>query len=174
VARLIVRKGEKAGTEYALDGHSLILGRSKKCDIQVASVKASRKHAEIYATGGTFHLRDLQSKNGTFLNRRPLEGSAVLRSGDKFRIGHNILEFVDENAPPAPPPADNFATVVEPAPDQPAPVELVDPGAPDYKLIAVGVGAILALVLAVILGYVAITKLSATPPPAESTPPTTP
>ena len=178
MASLIVRKGEKAGTEYPLDGRSVILGRSKNCDVQVPSVKASRKHAEIYATDGRFHLRDLNSKNSTLLNGRPLEGVTVLRPGDKLRIGHYVLEFIDANAPPLPSsssssqsPAGDFATVVENAREEDVPVKLVDPGAPDYKLIAIGVGAVLALVLAAILGYMAVRSLKDSAPPAESTSP---
>jgi len=51
------------------------------------SDSVSKVHAEIYATGSTLRLRDLGSRNGTFLNRALVE-DVVLGEGD-------ILHFAD-------------------------------------------------------------------------------
>ena len=98
--KLIARNGDREGTEYQLEQRSFILGRSGNVDIQVPSVKASRKHAEVYFEAGAFRIRDMGSSNGTLLNKRRLTETMPLSSGDRIQIGHNVLEFIDENAPP--------------------------------------------------------------------------
>jgi hypothetical protein len=97
--KLIARNGDREGTEYKLEQRTFVLGRSGKCDIPVPSVKASRKHAEIYFEAGAFRLRDLDSSNGTLVNKRRVKETVPLQSGDHIQIGHNVLEFIDENAP---------------------------------------------------------------------------
>jgi predicted component of type VI protein secretion system len=110
--KLIARNGDREGTEYKLEKGTFVLGRSGKCDIPVPSVKASRKHAEIYFEAGSFRLRDLDSSNGTLVNKRRVKETVPLQSGDHIQIGHNVLEFIDENAP--------AIKVVEDAPPAPA------------------------------------------------------
>ena len=44
------------------------LGRSRACDIRVIHSSVSRVHAEIRWQHGTFLLRDLESRNGSFCN----------------------------------------------------------------------------------------------------------
>ncbi len=97
--KLIARNGDRKGTEYLLERRTFVLGRGHKCDITVPSVKASRKHAEVYFENGAFRLKDLGSSNGTLLNERRIQETVVLQSGDRLQIGHNVLEFFDENAP---------------------------------------------------------------------------
>jgi hypothetical protein len=177
VARLVVRKGEKAGTEYGLESRSLILGRSKSCDIQVPSVKASRRHAEIFIDGGQHFLRDLDSANGTRLNGHELPDQERLYNGDRISIGHNVLEFVDPGGTARPEPVPEADTVCDPRRDEESPAGLVEQGASDYRRLVLAIGAILALGLVAVLVYVALGWVSGGPtraesgsPPAESAP----
>jgi len=63
------------------------IGRRQGLDMVLPSDSVSKVHAEIYATGSTLRLRDLGSRNGTFLNRALVE-DVVLGEGD-------ILHFAD-------------------------------------------------------------------------------
>jgi signal transduction histidine kinase len=52
----------------------------------------SRRHAEVTFQSGRFHIRDLGSANGTFVNGRKL-AETVLQHGDTIRLGHTRLTF---------------------------------------------------------------------------------
>ncbi len=54
--------------------------------------EASREHCAIVFSSGAFFLEDLQSSNGTYVNEQPVE-RVRLRSGDKIRIGSQVLVF---------------------------------------------------------------------------------
>src|SRR5690606_39499278 len=55
----------------------------------------SSEHARISWREGRWELRDLGSRNGTFVNGKPLErgGTAVLAQGDALAFGHAALGF---------------------------------------------------------------------------------
>ncbi|HOX05101.1 MAG TPA: protein kinase [Planctomycetota bacterium] len=93
-----MRQGQNAGTEILLDGEKFTLGRRKACEIPVGDVKASRNHAQIFRQGNRFYVRDLASRNGTFLNGERLAGDSELSFGDKISIGDTIMEFAEESA----------------------------------------------------------------------------
>jgi pSer/pThr/pTyr-binding forkhead associated (FHA) protein len=46
-----------------------------------------RPHAEIYTDGLTLRVRDLGSRNGTFLNRAPVK-DGPLHDGDVLHVGN--------------------------------------------------------------------------------------
>ena len=78
----------------------MVLGRSRTCDLPVASTDASRRHAEILGTGKNFVLRDLNSTNGTFVNGQRIERHE-LRPGDRIQIGRTVLLFAEKMTPGA-------------------------------------------------------------------------
>ncbi|MES1173862.1 MAG: sigma 54-interacting transcriptional regulator [Myxococcales bacterium] len=64
--------------------HGLVIGRDSDCAVSLPGRGLSRKHAELYRQGPIFALKDLGSRNGTFLNGRrtqhgPVAPGAVLR-----------------------------------------------------------------------------------------------
>jgi len=127
MAKLILTTGDKAGMEYGVtDG--LVLGRRLDAPIHVNDVKASREHAKLVADGERFHVVDLNSTNGTFVNDKRIS-RALLSHGDQIRIGRTVFTFHD----PA-------AAAPEPAPKEqekaPAPPK-IDLGAPPPKKIKV-------------------------------------
>jgi EAL domain-containing protein (putative c-di-GMP-specific phosphodiesterase class I) len=63
------------------------VGRRQGIELILPADSVSKFHAEIYATDEGLALKDLGSKNGTFINRAPVE-DAALREGD-------ILHFAD-------------------------------------------------------------------------------
>lgn len=81
------------GVEFALS-RELRLGRGPDNEVILPDPFASGNHARLYNRDGQFWLEDLGSKNGTFLNGKPLAGPAVLANGDHIRIGEIIFKFV--------------------------------------------------------------------------------
>ena len=53
----------------------------------------SRRHAEFRLEGNDFHVVDVGSLNGTYVNREPVD-SAVLANGDEVQIGKFRLVFL--------------------------------------------------------------------------------
>ncbi len=64
----------------------IIIGRNKNCDIVFNNKKISGNHAKIYKLGTEFHIADINSTNGTFLNNKRIR-DAVLHSNDIISIG---------------------------------------------------------------------------------------
>lgn len=73
-------------------GELTLLGRGKECEMVLEDRQASREHAEIRKVGGAFVLKDLESKNGTFVNGTPVS-SWTLKDGDVIRIGRAEFRF---------------------------------------------------------------------------------
>jgi transcriptional regulator of acetoin/glycerol metabolism len=87
-----------------LSGSKLTLGRGVDVELRVDSVGVSRRHAELLRQGPVFSLRDLQSRNGTFLNGRRVE-HAALSEGDVLRLGDavGVIARVDPERASEPP-----------------------------------------------------------------------
>jgi Protein of unknown function (DUF3662)/FHA domain len=70
-----------------------VIGRSRSCDVVVQDSGVSRRHAEIVPGPGGWTLVDLGSTNGVMLDGRRLEGSAVLRGGERIELGSTEMRF---------------------------------------------------------------------------------
>ncbi len=73
--------------EVTLREGSNILGRDRDAVLWIDVYSVSRQHARITVTGEDATLEDLGSKNGTFLDGRPVQGVTVVKDGDVIRIG---------------------------------------------------------------------------------------
>jgi len=100
VAMLLVQEGDSPKTQWPLAKSSIIIGREAESDVQIADRQVSRQHAEVTRTERGFMLRDLGSKNGTFLNGEPVtQEPRLMRNGDDVGIALCAkLTFVEENA----------------------------------------------------------------------------
>ncbi|MEZ4300480.1 MAG: FHA domain-containing protein [Polyangiaceae bacterium] len=77
-----------AGSTVVLRAHCLI-GRSPACDVRVDDPRVSGEHASLRWTSAGWELRDLASKNGTFVDERRLSPNerAILVAGTGFCLG---------------------------------------------------------------------------------------
>ena len=93
-AMLVVQRGSKAGSRFALDSDVVTAGRHPDSDIFLDDITVSRRHAELRrVTDGTWLACDTGSLNGTYLNRQRIE-TAILSSGDELQIGKFKLVFL--------------------------------------------------------------------------------
>lgn len=92
-AMLIVLRGPGEGTEFALDGDVIGIGRSPQSEVFLDDVTVSRRHAEIRRNAGGWSVRDAGSLNGTYVNRSRVD-DAPLRPGDELQIGKFRFAFV--------------------------------------------------------------------------------
>ena len=84
------------GYSRTLTREPLVIGRDPgtRPSLPLRHARISRRHAEIepLEEGRTFRLRDLDSRNGTFVNGQRTT-SAELRDGDVIRIGATLIVF---------------------------------------------------------------------------------
>ena len=92
-ALLVVKRGPNAGSRFALDQDVVSAGRHPQSDIFLDDVTVSRRHAEFRRTADGFEVSDVGSLNGTYVNREPVETSA-LSNGDEVQIGKFRLVFL--------------------------------------------------------------------------------
>ena len=88
---LKVTAGPHVGQRFELTQLPALLGRAEEATVRLAQDKyVSRRHAELYDQQKTLRLCDLQSKQGTMVNGRPVEDQ-VLLAGDEIQVGQSIL-----------------------------------------------------------------------------------
>ncbi|MCX7717939.1 MAG: EAL domain-containing protein [Candidatus Sumerlaeaceae bacterium] len=74
------------------------VGRSPNQTLSLNYVNVSREHAEITLEDGALIVRDLGSRNGTYVNLERISGEAVLRAGDIIHFGSCEFHVVCEEA----------------------------------------------------------------------------
>ena len=100
VAILFVQEGNSPKSQWPLTEKRHIIGRDTDSDIQIDERQVSRRHAEIVYAPYSYTLKDLGSKNGTFLNGQPVSlEPQPIRNGDEINIALCAkLTFVAEDA----------------------------------------------------------------------------
>ena len=97
-ACLVVIYGPDLGRRIALQrGAAIEIGRQPTCDFPIDQESVSRRHARIVWTSQHWHVVDLGSTNGTYVNDE-LVTDRVLRDGDQIKIGRSILKFLESGS----------------------------------------------------------------------------
>jgi hypothetical protein len=86
--------GENLRGRIVLDRERLVLGRGIACDVVLDDETVSSDHLELTRHGGAVLAMDLESRNGTLLNGKPLDRPTRLRHGDTLVLGSARLELV--------------------------------------------------------------------------------
>ncbi len=94
MALLRIQSGTKSGTLLPIDSSNFTIGRGEKVSLRLADQGSSRQHAELFRIGELHFIRDLASRNGTFVNDRRIT-EVILREGDQIRIGDTVLLFLE-------------------------------------------------------------------------------
>ena len=81
------------GRKSMLHPSGAIIGRGSECDIVIPNDSVSIRHAEIVLVDASYALRDLGSRNGTWVNRQRLTGATPLNSGDEITFGEVLCVF---------------------------------------------------------------------------------
>jgi pSer/pThr/pTyr-binding forkhead associated (FHA) protein len=83
----------QAGADLVqLDGDRLTVGRADGNDIVLADDgQVSRVHAVFERLAGAWSVRDVSSRNGTFVNGNRVSGEARVSPGDEVRIGRTRI-----------------------------------------------------------------------------------
>jgi predicted component of type VI protein secretion system len=91
--KLIVLEGKHKDREIPLPETIFMIGRDKQCHLRPHCASVSKLHCAIAAWAGRVRVRDLKSRNGTYLNGQRIEDEVVVRDGDQLRIGSLVFSF---------------------------------------------------------------------------------
>jgi FhaA, N-terminal domain/FHA domain len=86
-----------AGKTHAVTASKVVIGRSRDCDIRVADLNASRRHAELRKDGDGYWIVDLGSMNGTLVNGQRVDRQR-LEDGDRITLGSTEIVFGRKSA----------------------------------------------------------------------------
>jgi putative nucleotidyltransferase with HDIG domain len=92
VPRIRVRDGPNRGLVLEISDSPLSLGRETDCSVQIMGKGASRHHAEVFSVGEMCFIRDLGSRNGTYVNEERVQ-EELLREGDRVSVGGTTLVY---------------------------------------------------------------------------------
>ena len=93
--KLVLQSGSQAGKAMVCPPKCLI-GRSDECQIRPQHDAISRKHCLITIKDNEVTVRDLGSRNGTFVNDQRVKEEAVVLSNDVIRVGQIAFKVVIE------------------------------------------------------------------------------
>jgi serine phosphatase RsbU (regulator of sigma subunit) len=89
---LLELHGDSGRRRFKLAAGRVVIGRHPGCDVVLDAPAVSRQHAAVTVVGGRHHVEDLQSRNGTTVNGRPLLIRQPLEHGDEIDVcGHRIV-----------------------------------------------------------------------------------
>lgn len=92
--KLRVISGKNAGQEIRVPGKKFLIGRGDECQLRAGSDMISRQHCQLTVDDSYAAVKDLGSKNGTFVNGQQITAEVPLKSGDKLKVGPLEFEIV--------------------------------------------------------------------------------
>ena len=87
-------------SRYQLEKAPVVIGRHPDCDVFVDDGSVSRRHAEITFDSGQYYIRDLNSRNGTFVNDQSIHQKSKLYDQAEIKICDVTLVFCVSDALP--------------------------------------------------------------------------
>ncbi|MBN1487349.1 MAG: FHA domain-containing protein [Anaerolineae bacterium] len=97
---IVIYKGTLAGTRWPVDVDCFTMGRDRECSLVLPERQVSRYHTQIERDADGYLIRDLGSKNGTFVNGEPVrEQPYRLQDGDEISLALTVdMGFVAGDA----------------------------------------------------------------------------
>jgi pSer/pThr/pTyr-binding forkhead associated (FHA) protein len=90
---VVLRVEEDARTRMVRVPPPITIGRAQSASLVIPDAQVSRLHARIDLTDGALSIRDLDSRNGTLVNARPIDEPVPLHDGDEIDIGTTRIVF---------------------------------------------------------------------------------
>jgi pSer/pThr/pTyr-binding forkhead associated (FHA) protein len=91
--KLLVIAGAKQGAEIPLKKDKFIIGRASDCTLRAGSDAISRHHCLLLKADHRVTVRDLGSRNGTYVNDVRIEKETALEHEDELRVGPLHFKF---------------------------------------------------------------------------------
>lgn len=71
----------------AVQATEWLVGTTEEADVRIRAPWVSRRHCEVRRVGSDFYIRDLGSKNGTFVNSQPADPDQAVGADDLVLLG---------------------------------------------------------------------------------------
>ncbi len=84
--KLVLFKKDGSHKSFTLPSSIAVIGRRHDCDLQIPLTPVSRRHCQLSQNEETLKIRDLGSRNGTYLNGKRID-EATVEAGDYVKIG---------------------------------------------------------------------------------------
>lgn len=94
---LTVKAGPDAGKRVVSTETELSIGTDPSNDLTLTDSRVSRHHATIRATKSGFAIRDLGSRNGTWVAGTRVESGTIF-DGATFEVGHTLIRLQRDEA----------------------------------------------------------------------------
>jgi len=88
--------GPVKGAILTLDSKELSIGRDQGNVLVIDEPAVSRQHCLVRAGEDGYRIRDLASRNGTYVNGMPVK-ERTLHNGDQIQVGYCAMLFVAQN-----------------------------------------------------------------------------
>ena len=105
---LVLFKKDGSQKQFPLTSDITIIGRRQDCDLCIPLASVSRRHCQLSSNKENLIIRDLKSRNGTYLNGKRID-EATVQPGDYLKIGPLVFLLQidgqpEEIVPPQMPP----------------------------------------------------------------------
>ncbi len=105
--KLVIQRPDGQVDALPLSGSRLAVGRSSSVELSFPEdAGLSRQHFAFEFESNEWTVRDLGSKNGTFVNNIPLKARLILKPGDRITAGHLTIVYSPEGDKPSAPKPD--------------------------------------------------------------------
>src|SRR3954470_11501825 len=89
----VLSDGPLKGARFPVERPVVHIGRSAENDVRLADDSVSGAHATLLRRGSVWHLIDLASTNGTFVDGHRIDGEAVIQGTAEVRFGGIKVTF---------------------------------------------------------------------------------
>ncbi len=90
---LITDRRDGSKRRAAVSAECFVIGKQPSCDLMLDRQNISRRHCEIVAANGGYIIRDLDSRNGTYLNGKRVTRETPLADGSVIHLGDFTILF---------------------------------------------------------------------------------
>jgi ABC-type multidrug transport system ATPase subunit len=84
---LVVKKGPRLGEKINISNLPITFGRDESVEFPVGLENISRKHMRISKKGSGYIIEDLDSSNGTYINKKRIDKPYKINDGDVIALG---------------------------------------------------------------------------------------
>lgn len=98
VPLLVVKYNDVELQRLPIRKKECLIGRARECDIQIAERRLSRRHCKVYRESDRYHVADLGSQNGTYVNRKRIPRPYELREGDILNFAEYSVHYLEDAA----------------------------------------------------------------------------
>jgi len=96
-AKFTIISSVNNGEEFLLTSNELTGGRSDDNELHLDYPGVSRKHFRVFFENEKLFIEDLNSKYGIFINKKKIEGTKELCSGNTIQLGELTLKYKTAN-----------------------------------------------------------------------------